>query len=70
MAGGDSLVDTNTKGIFDTGDGHQGHVAGEVLIGNLVGGMEFGTSGGPVLEIPVAECDRPRHLVCVEGNYL
>jgi len=68
MVGGDSLADTNTKGIVDTGDGHQGDVAGEVLIGNLIGGMEFGTGGGPVLKIPVAECDGPQHLVCVEGD--
>ena len=68
MAGSDSLTDTILKGIFDTGDGHQGHVAGEVLIGKLIGGMEFGTSGGPVLKIPAAECDSPQHLVCIEDD--
>jgi len=38
------------------------------MIGNLIGGAEFGTSGGPALEIPVAECDGPQHLVRVEDG--
>ena len=46
VASGDGLADTNTKGIFDASDGHQGHVTAGVLIGSPVGGTEFGTSGG------------------------
>ena len=61
IASGDSLADTNTKGIFNAGDGHQGHVAAGVLIGSPVGGTEFGTSGGQPSN------DSPQHLVCVDN---
>jgi hypothetical protein len=32
VAVGDGIADTRTKGIFDTGDGHQSHVVSEFLV--------------------------------------
>jgi hypothetical protein len=53
MADRDSLANIGAKGVFDTGDSDQGHLAREILIRRLIGGLEVGTSGGPALEIPV-----------------
>jgi len=31
VAAGDNFADTRTKEVFNTGDGHQSHVAGEII---------------------------------------
>jgi hypothetical protein len=68
VAGGDSLAGIGAEGVFGTGDSSWGHVARGVLIRNLIGGLEVGTSGGLALEISITECDSPQHLVCVEDD--
>jgi len=43
-------VDTGTKGIFDTGDGHQCHAAGGTPVWGSVDGAKVGTSGDQLLK--------------------
>jgi hypothetical protein len=62
VAGGDGLADTRAEGIFDTSDGHESHIAREVLVIDLVGRLEAGIGRGPRLKVPVTERDGPQHL--------
>jgi hypothetical protein len=68
VAGGDGLTDTRAEGIFDTSDGHESHIVREVLVIDLVGGLEAGIGRGPRLKVPVTERDGPQHLVGIEND--
>ena len=65
VTGGGSFADSRTEGVFDTSDGHQGQVARKAFTRSVVGGLEIGTSEGPALKVPIAECDGSQHLVRV-----
>lgn len=68
MTGGDGLTDTRAKGVLDTGNGNQGHVAREVFVGSFDTWPPPGTPPQSADEVPVAECESSQHLVGIEDG--
>jgi len=67
VAGGDNLVYTGTKGVFNTNNGHLVHTR-ETFARNVIGRAGVGVSGGRRPGTPITEWCGPQHLINVENN--
>ena len=59
VTGGDGFTNTKARWILNSSDGRQVQAAREVLVRDLVIGLEVGFGGGPAPGVPVAGHDCP-----------